>query len=272
MFSQMDKVWEDHFAAISVVMNQLIPPVLNDETRADIARTLKHNSMKQWYLLRRGEYQAWGRCMRRPYGRFAHWMNTSPRVVQYYSNPCYALRSTQKGESHMTKLKFISWNINSDRRVSTSNIDHLSHKFIARPFAAYSEQERLPMIKSSLNYCIDSQKIGIFALQEVEDAIVSNMIEHFKSKGLVARAVKYNPSVLAFNYIFAYDPARYTMIDENKFILLNPGKCSKIGRQCLRKISLHITSIVNSKDPHNWSPWKIMKQMRRLYLAIIILA
>jgi hypothetical protein len=132
-------------------------------------------------------------------------------------------------------LQIVSWNINSDHRVEI--FDKPPFMYTANAFKNYSVHKRFPMISASIDYFRDIKKVSLFAIQEIEDSILPELIKHFKSKGLEILSMKYNPSKLAFNYAFAYDPSLYACKSISQIYLTLSGK-STHNREILSKEEL----------------------------------
>lgn len=133
------------------------------------------------------------------------------------------------------EIKIVFWNINSDRRVEI--FDQPPYMYTANAFKDYSVHKRFPMIAEGLDYFRKKKNISLFALQEVEDSILPEIIKYFQSKGFaILPAMKYNPTDLAFNFVFAYDPTLYTCVNPPEQIYLTAtGKPSPKDRQGIDK-------------------------------------
>ncbi len=132
------------------------------------------------------------------------------------------------------QTRIVSWNINSDRRVEKfskpDNMSEAAYKdyvCTANAFPDFAVAERFPMIAVELNYFRNNKKVAIFALQEVENSILPTLIAHLKSIGMEVIVDKYNPSDMAFNFVFAYDPKLYQVKEEKLFYLTKTGEPPK---------------------------------------------
>ena len=135
----------------------------------------------------------------------------------------------------VNETRIVSWNINSDRRVEI--LDRPPFMYTANAFKPYSVHERFPMISAAMDYFQTEKKVDLFALQEVEDSILPTLCDYLRSKGLEVLSVKYNPTDLAFNYIFAYDPTVYRCISTDQIYLTRSGEAT-VDREKLSKDAL----------------------------------
>lgn len=121
-----------------------------------------------------------------------------------------------------TQIKIVSWNINSDRKVELAN--HPSFMVTAEAFKTFSLQYRFSLIKASFDYFIKIKKVSLFALQEINDEFLAKLVSYLHEQGLETLTVKYNPTELAFNYVFAYDPLLYRCIHTRQIYLTRSGE------------------------------------------------
>lgn len=132
------------------------------------------------------------------------------------------LKQNMWSKKMLNRERIVSWNINSDRRVEI--FDKPPHMFTANAFKDFSVLKRFPLIAASLDYFIQKKKVAIFTLQEVEDCILPEVAKYFKEQGMEIVVNKYNPSKMAFNLVFAYDPKQYRCLEARHVYLTESGK------------------------------------------------
>ena len=133
----------------------------------------------------------------------------------------------------------LSWNINSDRRVEIKN--KAPFMYTANAFENCSVHHRFSAIASVLDYYFfwssPEQHVNLFALQEVEDSILPNLTAYFKSRGLEVLVNKYNPTSMAFNFVFAYNPNTHRITKQSQIYLTLSGQPTE-NREQLSKPEL----------------------------------
>jgi endonuclease/exonuclease/phosphatase family metal-dependent hydrolase len=115
------------------------------------------------------------------------------------------------------EMKIVFWNVNSDRRAELR--DQTPYRYTALAFPEYNIAERFPKIASSLNQMAKEQGIAIFALQEVEDSILPELRKFLSYLGYNVITHKYNPTGMAFNFVFAYKQNEYELLNSRQLYL-----------------------------------------------------
>jgi endonuclease/exonuclease/phosphatase family metal-dependent hydrolase len=133
------------------------------------------------------------------------------------------------------QTRILTWNINSDRRVELQ--DDEKYKYTAIPFADFSVHQRFTYIAANIDYLVKEKQVSLLALQEVEDSVLPKLKAHLESIGLNVITAKYNPTPMAFNLLFAYDPAKYCFVDSKQIYLTLSGT-STDNRDSLTKDEL----------------------------------
>lgn len=103
----------------------------------------------------------------------------------------------------MSLVRFVSFNINSDRRLEWK--DDPRFKYTAHAFSDLSIKNRFPMIRSFILNLIKQKNIPCFALQEVDSEALGLLQNLFKELNFKTYIEKYCPHKDSYHYILAVD-------------------------------------------------------------------
>ncbi len=134
-----------------------------------------------------------------------------------------------------SRLKLVSWNINSFRGIGIEIFKNQKYNF----------KDRFESITAVLDYLIDVKGVTIFALQELEDSIREDVQNYFKSKGMISVFNKYNPDKMAHIFLFAFSPNDYKLLQQDQIYLTLSGAAASYASENPSKDEIRLHNLEN---------------------------
>lgn len=131
---------------------------------------------------------------------------------------------------------FVTLNVNSDRRLYKGTP-------LEPAFSDFSFRARFGLLKELLDSLSEDEQ-STFALQEADDEARELLKDYFKQKGYNVLTTKYANDPGAFNFLFAYNPALYEVVESSQIYYTESGQTtSPEERKTLtkeEKLKLHL--------------------------------